>query len=665
MTWGNMSRIAYESAPIVGRSATIAVALARQALARPHHEALRFCDALGWRFYTWEQVDHYVTDLAAALEFSGLRRGDVVVMHTVHDERSICLELAVNRLGGVVVPLDPRTTESELFQVLRETQPHLFITSFPVCLPNNCRAPMVQVAEDFSRLLRLGSAVESVRNWSVDRLDAAVVFPVFRATGRLSLIANSHASQTYAGACLVAMSVINEQDVIVSIAGSPVSLTRSVVSAWLASGAVLGIAPEDVSNDYTSVLRPTILVGSSEGLANHCSAGLERSDEGETKATKEPWLVDPPHLMKLQDQGEAPPAEAASDLIDPHSKLGLILGRNRGSKLGPEPPQKPGPIRAQEGSHNLRLVLCEGGLNPKLRDTFRLRGVTCRGMLTSPVAGGLIAMESVDSLGTGLGIWALPYTEISADGDGRLCVRGLSVTQDEIEHWPPVSTAAEPRQHWKSLDLTGEVATDGSVVLNFDVGDQPNPPYAEVPQPRSSPRASGDPDFTAPIDLATPTAEEIEKLYRVPHPSEVVRAELVSGPDRDDDGDVQTQWADEICTRFRRLCAPANGLFVTRRADHLVGLVALNFEALLNWGKTHQVGGAGFAEIAASPEAYAFIQTCLQALNGRLDPADRILNFAILEAPLPEPQLPRTVVLRRYAVLLDQLVGSVATPLGA
>lgn len=84
--------------------------LARHALMQPADTALRFMG----RTTTWGELDDRVTKLAGALSRRGVGFGDRVLILMLNRTEFIESVLAVNKLGGIAVPVKFRITPPEM-----------------------------------------------------------------------------------------------------------------------------------------------------------------------------------------------------------------------------------------------------------------------------------------------------------------------------------------------------------------------------------------------------------------------------------------------------------------------------------------------------------------------------------------------------------------------
>jgi acyl-CoA synthetase (AMP-forming)/AMP-acid ligase II len=80
---------------------------------------------------TWEELDRQVSDVAAGLQERGLQKGDRVAFRIPHRVEWYVTRLAVNRAGGISVPLYPRFQEREVRHVIETTEPLIYVGMGP------------------------------------------------------------------------------------------------------------------------------------------------------------------------------------------------------------------------------------------------------------------------------------------------------------------------------------------------------------------------------------------------------------------------------------------------------------------------------------------------------------------------------------------------------
>jgi len=99
--------------------------LERNARKFPNAEAL-VDPAAGVR-WTWAELDRLAAQAAGTLQSRGLKRGDRALLFMPNRPEMVVGIFAVWKLGGVVVPVNPRFTAFELAHVLRDSEAALLI----------------------------------------------------------------------------------------------------------------------------------------------------------------------------------------------------------------------------------------------------------------------------------------------------------------------------------------------------------------------------------------------------------------------------------------------------------------------------------------------------------------------------------------------------------
>ncbi|MEU0469387.1 AMP-binding protein [Amycolatopsis sp. NPDC006131] len=132
---------------------------------------------------------------------TGVRRGDHVMLTARTEPRYLIALLAVTVLGGTAVPVNPRSTTSELAGLLAQLEAagrlRAIVTDSELCSRfDNAPAPVVLV-RDLSRTGR-GGPVE-LSGDEVGEDDIAVMIPTSGTTGRSKLVMQTHRTHVLSG----------------------------------------------------------------------------------------------------------------------------------------------------------------------------------------------------------------------------------------------------------------------------------------------------------------------------------------------------------------------------------------------------------------------------------------------------------------------------------
>ena len=119
-----------------------------------------------------------------------------------------------------------------------------------------------------------------------------------------------------------------------------------------------------------------------------------------------------------------------------------------------------------------------------------------------------------------------------------------------------------------------------------------------------------------------------------------------------------------IEAQFKALCPLASQVLVhAERRNYASALVALDADALAQWGRARALDVSDFARLAADPAVRTYVDTCIQELNSQLNRWETIKDFRILDHDLtveadeltPSLKLKRKVLEARYSSLLDSM----------
>jgi long-chain acyl-CoA synthetase len=115
---------------------------------------------------------------------------------------------------------------------------------------------------------------------------------------------------------------------------------------------------------------------------------------------------------------------------------------------------------------------------------------------------------------------------------------------------------------------------------------------------------------------------------------------------------------------FKALCPLGSQMLVHAEGrNYATALITLDPEALAQWAGAHGVPATDYASQAADPAVHAYVQQCLDEVNGRLNRWETIKDFRVLDHDLsidrgeltPSMKVRRKVVEATYAPLLDSM----------
>ncbi len=115
---------------------------------------------------------------------------------------------------------------------------------------------------------------------------------------------------------------------------------------------------------------------------------------------------------------------------------------------------------------------------------------------------------------------------------------------------------------------------------------------------------------------------------------------------------------------FKAVCPLASQMLVhADRRNYATALITLDPDALAQWGRAQGLTATDYAALAADPAVRAYVQSCVDELNGRLNRWETIKDFRILDHDLsvegdeltPSMKVKRKAVEARYESLLDSM----------
>jgi long-chain acyl-CoA synthetase len=115
---------------------------------------------------------------------------------------------------------------------------------------------------------------------------------------------------------------------------------------------------------------------------------------------------------------------------------------------------------------------------------------------------------------------------------------------------------------------------------------------------------------------------------------------------------------------FKAVCPLASAMIVHADGrNYATALIALDPEALVQWGRAQSLAATDYAALASDPAVHAYVHSCVDVLNARLDRWETIKAFRILDHDLtvedgeltPSLKVRRKVVESKYRTLLDSM----------
>jgi long-chain acyl-CoA synthetase len=116
-----------------------------------------------------------------------------------------------------------------------------------------------------------------------------------------------------------------------------------------------------------------------------------------------------------------------------------------------------------------------------------------------------------------------------------------------------------------------------------------------------------------------------------------------------------------IESEFKAICPIASQMIVTAR-NFAAALITLDVDGLAQWGHSKGIEG-DFATLTKDPQTLAYVQHCLDELNGRLNRWESVKQFRILDRDLsieegeltPSLKVKRAVVEARFSDLIESM----------
>lgn len=470
------ANIAYDGARIIGRPSSPTAALAATVERRGDEVAYRFRQDGHWVAITWNQVGQDVSRAAAGLVASGVAPGDAVLIMSGPAYEAIVADLAANACGAIVTLLAPSTSVDDLNHVFAQVKPRLVIaggareaarlrgsdavaTESVVAVTGGSggqltwSALMDQGAGSARPLSDLGAGL--------DPLDTATSLFAHGQDGARVLVPGRNTAWTYQGAAIVALGLVGEDDIILSWAPLTDLLTRALWMAQIVVGCTLAIETEVSSLGTTfGEISPTIFGANRAGFSTLRNSMLDHRIDGK------PWTRSPMRVLDAAMQVH----EATRTGTRPSAVL-----RRRSAPLER--------LTSFFGD-GLRFCLADGGVSTDVSVLLDMMGVQVLGAMSSVLSAGLSSVDIPEQTRGWTVGRALPYSEVTTDDDGMLCVRGPSVYPEDIPGW------GFARDHlpaaWQNTGQEGVAFEGGYVALTAPEEAEPESSLAQVDDDQDS-----------------------------------------------------------------------------------------------------------------------------------------------------------------------------------
>ena len=117
---------------------------------------------------------------------------------------------------------------------------------------------------------------------------------------------------------------------------------------------------------------------------------------------------------------------------------------------------------------------------------------------------------------------------------------------------------------------------------------------------------------------------------------------------------------------FKAVCPLASQMIVhAEQRSYATALIALDPDALAQWGAAHGLTSSDYPTLAADPAVHEYVRSCVGELNARLNRWETIKDFRILDHDLsvegdeltPSMKVKRRTMEAKYRSLLDSMYG--------
>lgn len=578
--------------------------------ATPAAEAFRFPTAEGWDSVTWRQAEETVTALAAGLLALGIRGQERVAIASSTRIEWLYADLAITCAGAATTTVYPTTGAEDVGYILADS------------------GSRIVFAEDDTQIDKLRTRREHLPDLvRVITFDGTADGEWVLGLDDLSALGARHLAE-HPSAVDDAVAAVQPEDLATLIytsgtTGRPkgVELPHRCWTYIGAGGEALDILTIDdlqylwlpLSHSFGKMLEAVQL---QIGFPTVVDGRLDKIVEN-LAVVRPTFMAGPPRIFEkvhakivqtVQEEGGIRSrlftwAFGVADRVARAADEGRRPGRLDTVQHPLADALVLSKIRDRLGGRIRFLVSGSAALSPDVASWFRSAGMlVLEGYgMTETSAGACIVRPDDPVLGC-VGP-PIPGTEVKAAADGEIFVRGPSVMRG-YHHQPEATAEVLGADGWLATGDVGELDEQGRLRIT---------------------------------DRKKDLIKTSGGKYIAPQPIEVL---------------------------FKAVCPLGSQMVVHAEGrQYATALITLDPEALAQWGKAQGLGATDYEWLAAEPAVRAYVQACLDEVNGRLNRWETIKDFRILDHDFsveageltPSMKVRRKVVETTYRPLLDEM----------
>ena len=427
----------------------------------PSATALRYKQLGIWNSYNWEQYLNEVSILSSAYKSLSVGKDSIVAIYGNNTPKLIFSVAAVHALGGIVVPIHPESTQSELKKILKDSKADVLIAEDQQQVDTFLKVESESNVKSIVYLDGRGLAdyKDNKLNSYDDILSKAKSVNIEGDINKLnendiafylydehedSLYKASHAAMINNSSKIISLNSLTDKDSVVSYL--PLSIPTNLLFTYitsLASGMSLNLpeSNQTIEKDLQEI-GPTILYAPSF-VFKHIIASISNRIEAATQSNYNRYMSHYATLMNVYERE----VSGKSSLIDKIKKAWVMLTTFA-------------PAKNVFGLTKIKHAFVSDGVLSEVNfDFFHAIGVEIQHSFGQPISCGCISVQPDHSVSSENAGSAMAGTEIKVNNKSEVCFKSDCLAEN-------LSGNNNLEDGWINSGFVGKIDDSGNVVID-------------------------------------------------------------------------------------------------------------------------------------------------------------------------------------------------------
>ena len=427
----------------------------------PSATALRYKQLGIWNSYNWEQYLNEVSILSSAYKSLSVGKDSIVAIYGNNTPKLIFSIAAVHALGGIVVPIHPESTQSELKKILKDSKADVLIAEDQQQVDTFLKVESESNVKSIVYLDGRGLAdyKDNKLNSYDDILSKAKSVNIEGDINKLnendiafylydehedSLYKVSHAAMINNSSKIISLNSLTDKDSVVSYL--PLSIPTNLLFTYitsLASGMSLNLpeSNQTIEKDLQEI-GPTILYAPSF-VFKHIIASISNRIEAATQSNYNRYMSHYATLMNVYERE----VSGKSSLIDKIKKAWVMLTTFA-------------PAKNVFGLTKIKHAFVSDGVLSEVNfDFFHAIGVEIQHSFGQPISCGCISVQPDHSVSSENAGSAMAGTEIKVNNKSEVCFKSDCLAEN-------LSGNNNLEDGWINSGFVGKIDDSGNVVID-------------------------------------------------------------------------------------------------------------------------------------------------------------------------------------------------------